>query len=514
MKYLLIILLSLIISSGITSCDPLFFRGRPFNKHGMIGSPVSQLDLSLRHAVQPSEQWYDQKLNHFDPVDTRTWKQRYYVSDTFYKRGGPVFLQLGGEGTADPIWLVEGQIATNYAKKFNALSVLLEHRYYGKSWPTPDMSVDNLRYLTSQQSLQDSASFVEYLTEKLSLNGSKWIVFGGSYSGSLAAWMRAKYPHLVDGAIASSAPIQAVVNFKEYLGVVSKSLGDKCDEAIREATNQLAEELKRPMGWRTIEKQFKLCDTLNGTVVNDVYNLMQTLASNVEGVVQYNKDNRDFEGARATNITIDVICDTMTDISNPITLDKYIKVNDIILEAYDQKCLDFKYNKFIKQMQSIDWKSSAAEGGRQWTYQTCVEFGFYQSSDLKTQPFGPYFPIDFFTQQCTDIFGDKYNLDLIEKSVDFTNNFYGGFGLKVRKVLFPNGSIDPWHALGVTTDLNPEAKALMINGTAHCADMYPNSDNDTIELTNARKIIVNTLHQFLNNHNYNNYYEVTNQIIF
>jgi len=62
--------------------------------------------------------------------------QRYFINDTFYVKGGPIFLQLGGEGTANPIWVVEGQIAKNYAKKFNAMSVLLEHRYYGESHPT------------------------------------------------------------------------------------------------------------------------------------------------------------------------------------------------------------------------------------------------------------------------------------------------------------------------------------------------------------------------------------------
>jgi hypothetical protein len=28
---------------------------------------------------------------------------------------------------------------------------------------------------------------------------------------------------------------------------------------------------------------------------------------------------------------------------------------------------------------------------------------------------------------------------------------YGGKGLKVSRVIFVNGSIDPWHALGLTT---------------------------------------------------------------
>ena len=62
--------------------------------------------------------------------------QRFFISDRFYKKGGPVFIQLGGEGEADPVWLKEGQVATNYARQFNALLILIEHRFYGKSHPT------------------------------------------------------------------------------------------------------------------------------------------------------------------------------------------------------------------------------------------------------------------------------------------------------------------------------------------------------------------------------------------
>lgn len=36
--------------------------------------------------------------------------------------------------------------------------------------------------------------------------------------------------------------------------------------------------------------------------------------------------------------------------------------------------------------------------------------------------------------------------------------------MKVTRILFPNGSIDPWHALGITKDISPDAKAIFING--------------------------------------------------
>ena len=47
-------------------------------------------------------------LDHFHPTDGRVWKQRYFVNDSFYQTGGPVFIMIGGEGPANPIWMLEG----------------------------------------------------------------------------------------------------------------------------------------------------------------------------------------------------------------------------------------------------------------------------------------------------------------------------------------------------------------------------------------------------------------------
>jgi hypothetical protein len=49
-------------------------------------------------AADAPEQWFTQKLDHFDPQNRDTWKQLYFVNSTMYKPGGPVFFILGGEG--------------------------------------------------------------------------------------------------------------------------------------------------------------------------------------------------------------------------------------------------------------------------------------------------------------------------------------------------------------------------------------------------------------------------------
>lgn len=52
----------------------------------------------------------------------------------------------------------------------------------------------------------------------------------------------------------------------------------------------------------------------------------------------------------------------------------------------------------------------------------------------------------------------------ISANIKDTNQYYGGRNISVTKVVFPNGSIDPWHAMGVTKDISSEATAIYIDG--------------------------------------------------
>ena len=108
--------------------------------------------------------------------------------------------------------------------------------------------------------------------------------------------LRLKYPHVIDAAVASSAPLLALINFPQYIGVVRDSLGPECTANIARGTQQIERLLQDShQGWKALTKSFALCEPLDGTRTMDVRNLFQSLASNFEGVVQYNKDNRDFE---------------------------------------------------------------------------------------------------------------------------------------------------------------------------------------------------------------------------
>lgn len=93
------------------------------------------------------------------------------------------------------------------------------------------------------------ATFRQFIQDKFNLtNSNKWVGFGSSYAGTLAAWFRLKYPHLLDIAISSSAPLLFKVDFYEYLEVTGKSLDifkSGCSSAVAEATAELIDTLKK-----------------------------------------------------------------------------------------------------------------------------------------------------------------------------------------------------------------------------------------------------------------------------
>ena len=95
------------------------------------------------------EQWLDQIRDHFDATNTARWPQRYWENLEEYRGEGLAFLHIGGEAEASPGWLNYGAWY-KWAQENGAAMFVLEHRFYGQSHPRPDMSRENLEYLSSR----------------------------------------------------------------------------------------------------------------------------------------------------------------------------------------------------------------------------------------------------------------------------------------------------------------------------------------------------------------------------
>ncbi|CAH0768295.1 unnamed protein product [Bemisia tabaci] len=485
---------TLLLVAGLACSACGLWLNSKSRQYGRLGEPIVHPETPL-----PPDEWFKQKLDHFNAAHKVFWNQRYQTNGSYYKVGGPVFLMIGGEGEISAKWMVSGAWI-DYAKKYNALCFQLEHRFYGKSHPTEDMSVENLGTLNSEQALADLAWFIRGMNRKYKLpRETKWIAFGGSYPGSLAAWLRYKYPHLVYGAISSSGPLLAKADFSEYFDVVKANLvkesGYLCADTISQAYASIYNKWRNVNERSLLQGIFNLCDPLGDDVL-DFTNLNSELSDNIAEVVQYNKDNR----ASSLNITITNICDILTNPSNGGSLKRFAVLNDFIAERSGRECLDYKYDKMIKTYQNTSWEGEDAASrtaARSWYYQTCTEFGFYQTSENPQNLLGSSLPLEFYQKMCTDIYGSEFNEHLLHEAIDETNTMYGALSLIVDHVVFVHGTVDPWHALGMMKKSYPGAKVIVIKGTAHCANMYAPSENDSQELKQARVEISEVLGSWL-----------------
>lgn len=138
---------------------------------------------------------------------------RYLVNNNFTKDSkSPILFYTGNEGDIE-LFAQNTGFMWEIAPKLDGMLVFAEHRYYGKSLPFGNNSYDSpqhLGFLTSEQALADFSVLLDFLNPSISIPAKRnrpVIAFGGSYGGMLSAWFRMKYPHVVVGAIASSAPI-------------------------------------------------------------------------------------------------------------------------------------------------------------------------------------------------------------------------------------------------------------------------------------------------------------------
>jgi hypothetical protein len=58
----------------------------------------------------------------------------------------------------------------------------------------------------------------------------------------------------------------------------------------------------------------------------------------------------------------------------------------------------------------------------------------------------------------------RYDARQVVRGVKRTNTIYGGLQIQASRVVFVHGSIDPWHALGITHTIKHDSPAIYIRG--------------------------------------------------
>lgn len=323
--------------------------------------------------------WYkDAVIDNFAPISKqKNWEgdgQRYWLNRQFWGGVGfPIFVYIGGEGAESCTRLTNHMYAYDLAQQHQALLIDVEHRFYGESYPTLDMSTDNLQYLSADQALADLARIIGHIKSDLNAADSKVVTIGGSYPGNLAAWFRLKYPSVTSGSIASSAPVTAQTNFAAYMDVVGQSIihfsGQSCFDAIESAAQTVASYAEAG-NYAQLQSDFNTCGAITST--NDLKVLLSDLMGNVQGTIQYNNEH-----SGVMNVTD--ICATMLQ-----STDYYTNFKDLQTQyraANGQTCEDASYADTVAYLSNP--AKDANNNARPWTYQTCNEFGYFQTADSK-----------------------------------------------------------------------------------------------------------------------------------
>lgn len=445
-----------------------------FGFRGIFYEGLKEPDSSFwRNTTLTSEKWITQMVDHFHIQDTRTWKMRYLENDGYFNGTGPILIMLGGEWTINPGFLNAG-LMHGIGAQHGALMYYTEHRFYGRSRPFENVSTKNLKYLNVDQALADVAYFIETVKRERKLNNTMVIVFGGSYAGNMAVWMRQKYPHLVQGALASSAPVHAKANFYEYLDVVTASLrkySKQCVDEIMKAIDSVEVLVRSKVGKEKIKEEFNLCSVPDTSTLSGKGIFFEFLTETFSSIVQYNAM---ISGKSA----IANACDKMINVTLGTPFQRLAKIVN-----NKKACTDIDYNSLLKLLQNESWNSGIM---RQWIFQTCTEYGFFQTTDSKNSIFGPHLTYEYFTKLCKDVYGDEYTQILLNEGIKRTNVMYGGRIPDVHNVLFVNGNLDPWHALSILDNLNDASPSIFIKGSSHCMDLQVDRPTDTEDLKNAR----------------------------
>ncbi|KAF6171570.1 hypothetical protein GIB67_018094 [Kingdonia uniflora] len=453
-RKLLIQLFSCIFAIIVTRCLASTHRQIP-----SLGLVMSSRDSISTETYLPPDfevNYYTQTLDHFTyrHESYTTFQQRYIVNFRYWggaNTSSPIFVYTGDEGDITRISQNVGFMTEN-APRFNALLVYIEHRYYGKSIPFGSTeaafaNTSTLGYFSSTQALADYAELITYLKRNLSAESCPVIAIGGSYGGMLASWFRLKYPHIVMGALASSAPIlyfDGITPQNGYFAVVTKDYreaSESCYTTIRQSWSEIDKIAALPNGLITLSKKFQICGPLKSSQeLKNTLEMMFVLAA------QYNNP---------PTYPVNKYCDA---------IDGLPKGSDVLSRIYaafgagsPSGSCHFTYK--------VGLSNTSA-----WEWQACTELVSPIGADNTTMFQASPFDLKNYTKDCEDVFH-------VTPRPHWITTEFGGHSIKsvlkkfASNIIFSNGLRDPYSIGGVLQNVSDSVVAISTAQGAHCLDI-------------------------------------------
>ena len=469
----------------------------------------SDLDLDLS-SDRPSYN-FSVPVDHFhndsryEPHSDDTFPLRYWLDDRHYAPGGPVIMLAAGEVTgAARLPFLEHGIVSILAEALGGLGVVLEHRYYGTSYPVSDLSTENLRFLSTDQALADTAYFAQNIRypglkdHNLTAADAPYILYGGSYAGAFVSLARKLYPDVFWGAISSSGVTAAVDDFWEYHEAARLYSPGNCaanhqrivgivDNILIKREQKEGEKLKAAFGLEDLDDQDFVEELRRG--ISGLQSVMWDPAENNDDFARYcgilTADAAVYPNTRhlrdlaeefvrlgfyvPDEATTTQLLNFMGYIQSGVSRDLRTSCRGkSVRECYGQSGLDVAGDISIPQSMI-----------RPWVYQTCTQWGYFitGAGTPADQPamISRLIDYDYATLPCRTLFNITTRPDI--DSI----NALGGFNFSYPRVALVDGEADPWrqatpHALGLGSESRRstvEEPFLLIGGGAtHHWDEY------------------------------------------
>jgi lysosomal Pro-X carboxypeptidase len=456
--------------------------------------PAPQRNGKIRHS--PLQEgfsydtfFYEQQIDHLGFVTGGTFKQRYLVADQFWNQGGPIFFYTGNEGDIE-LFTNNTGFMWDIAQDFKALLVFAEHRYYGQSLPFGDETykvLTNLNYLTSEQALADFAELISFIKSDISgATNSPVVAFGGSYGGMLAAWFRIKYPNVIIGSVAASAPIWQFTGltpcnaFYDTTSQTWLAASDVCVANVHQSYATLDTTASQAGGLNLISSTFKLCSALE--TASDLENFKAFLA---DTYVNFAMVDYPYPANFLANLPawpIQVACSYLAE---PLE-------GQSLLQALSQ--VTNLYFNYTGDTSCVNWTESGSTGSlgyAGWEYQSCTEMVMPMCSSYSNMFYNFTWNLQQFSDECYNTYKVRprenwITLEYWAKELQSTSN-----------IIFSNGLFDPWSSGGVMESISDSIVAIQIPRGAHHLDLRSQNALDIRAVISAREQETNILRNWL-----------------
>jgi len=440
----------------------------------------------------PTIRHYDsQMIDHFSfgaaPLSSSAapyyYTQRYLTYDRYWRqdelgRWGPMIFYTGNEGDIVNFWNNTG-FAFELAQEFGALVVFGEHRYYGQSMPFGEHSFarGNVSYLTSEQALADYAQLIAFVKTEVYPNAARVpvVALGGSYGGMLAAYFRIKYPNVVIGSLAASAPIlqfPGLVDPYLYNKIITDDFAesDGCAQGISRAFHEMVSLAEQgEQGMQTLSEKFLLCEPLKSKaelplLLEYAYNAISYMS-----MVDYPYPNSFLQPLPAWPVK--VACQYMTPDTQDVVRALALVVGVYYNSTGDQSCA------------TVVEPISPSLGTRAWDYQACTEMVMPISANGKTDMFLPVaFDLKTRSDECRATWG-------VTPRPQWVPTYYGGGNISAASnIVFSNGRLDPWSGGGMLKTLNPTMPHVYMENSAHHLDLRFSNPADPLSVKEGRRL--------------------------